>query len=658
MIPQNKQYRSNFIITDFYTNFDQITQKPHKKQPWLCRVLNKLQMLDPLVWAVLFLLSVLSSGLCFCVNALCHLLLEFRLNLPVLEPWYWNLVAWVCFSVIFGVLAGCCGKWISSEAEGSGIPEMKSILSGVHLSKHLNYKVLTAKFLGLVLATAAGLSIGNEGPFVHVSGIIANKVMKCSAFSELHNNKNLRKQILAASVGAGIAVAFGAPLGAAFFSIEVTATYYIVNHLWRGIYCAVICVVCFQLFELTKIIDLVDSTSFPDFKFTFELFNFLVLGMACGVMGFLFVCLAGKAVLLRVQNKFGVLHSRFFYILAVTSICAAVTFFLPYLRHPDKTVINHMFSSLDSDTSFWVYFCVKLCLTALSISLPVACGVFTPVFAAGACFGRFFGEVVSSLVEVQNQRIYSIVAAAALTSAVTQTVSVAIIVFELSGQINFLLPMLVGVMSAYLTSRGLGKSIYDVLMEIKRLPYLPFVKQENFYRLKAKDIVSPNFIWLYQTTSVFEVARTVLEAESFMLKVPVLSGSMELLGDLSIAELKNYLYKVYTIESFLLSERARVILDKCFISPSQLCLAENYQAIISSQDTSLEEFFNKETSFTETDPGPLAIPENTPLVKVHFLFLMLGPTQIYVEYKGKLKGILFRANIIGQNCNKNASIWK
>ena len=33
-----------------------------------------------------------------------------------------------------------------------------------------------AKLIGIISANAAGLSIGKEGPFVHISGIVANKL--------------------------------------------------------------------------------------------------------------------------------------------------------------------------------------------------------------------------------------------------------------------------------------------------------------------------------------------------------------------------------------------------------------------------------------------------------------------------------------------------
>ncbi len=54
---------------------------------------------------------------------------------------------------------------------------------------------------------------------------------------------------LGAGVAAGTAVVLGAPFGALVFSMEVTAAYYLVSNLWRGLLCCVVCVVSFVLFH-------------------------------------------------------------------------------------------------------------------------------------------------------------------------------------------------------------------------------------------------------------------------------------------------------------------------------------------------------------------------------------------------------------------------
>uniref|UniRef100_A0A3B5ADC5 Uncharacterized protein n=1 Tax=Stegastes partitus TaxID=144197 RepID=A0A3B5ADC5_9TELE len=54
---------------------------------------------------------------------------------------------------------------------------------------------------------------------------------------------------------------------------------------------------------------------------------------------------------------------------------------------------------------------------------------------------------------------YAVIGAAALTGAVTHTVSTAVICFELTGQISHILPMMVAVILANMVAQGLQPSL-------------------------------------------------------------------------------------------------------------------------------------------------------------------------------------------------------
>lgn len=72
-------------------------------------------------------------------------------------------------------------------AAGSGIPEIKTILSGFVIHGYLGGRVLFTKSLGLALSVASGLSLGKEGPFVHIASCIGNIVSRFS--SKYENNE-------------------------------------------------------------------------------------------------------------------------------------------------------------------------------------------------------------------------------------------------------------------------------------------------------------------------------------------------------------------------------------------------------------------------------------------------------------------------------------
>lgn len=80
---------------------------------------------------------------------------------------------WVTTSTVLIMFASGFVHLVAPQAVGSGIPEMKTVLRGVVLHEYLTLRTLIAKIVGLTFTLASGLPLGREGPFVHISSIIA-----------------------------------------------------------------------------------------------------------------------------------------------------------------------------------------------------------------------------------------------------------------------------------------------------------------------------------------------------------------------------------------------------------------------------------------------------------------------------------------------------
>lgn len=107
---------------------------------------------------------------------------------------------------------------------GSGISEVKCILSGFVIHGYLGFWTLFTKSVGLTLSVASGLSLGKEGPFVHIASCVGNIV--CRVFPKYETNESKRREILSCACAAGVAVAFGAPVGGVLFSLEEVSYYF------------------------------------------------------------------------------------------------------------------------------------------------------------------------------------------------------------------------------------------------------------------------------------------------------------------------------------------------------------------------------------------------------------------------------------------------
>jgi chloride channel 2 len=145
--------------------------------------------------------------------------------------------------------------------------------------------------------------------------------------------------------------------------------------------------------------------------------------------------------------------------------------------------------------------------TVVAVALPIPAGVFFPVFIIGAGFGRLVGELMDfTFVDgINGQKIspggYAVVGAAAMAGGVTHTISTSVIVFELTGQITHILPVMISVLVSVAVASLIQPSFYDSIIQLKELPFLPDLKIHKYYNLYAKDIMRKDLLYItYQST--------------------------------------------------------------------------------------------------------------------------------------------------------------
>jgi chloride channel 3/4/5 len=124
------------------------------------------------------------------------------------------------------------------SAAGSGVAEIRVIVSGFVLHGYLGLKTLTIKMLALILSVASGLSVGKEGPYVHIATCIGN--ISCRLFPKYNHNDMKRREALSAAAASGVAVAFGAPIAGVLFSLEEVSYYFPPKTLFRTFFCCIV----------------------------------------------------------------------------------------------------------------------------------------------------------------------------------------------------------------------------------------------------------------------------------------------------------------------------------------------------------------------------------------------------------------------------------
>ncbi|XP_067379242.1 chloride channel protein 1-like isoform X1 [Channa argus] len=571
---------------------------------------------------------------------------ELRGNIPL------QYLAWVSYPLIFILFSSIFCHLVSPQAIGSGIPELKTILRGVVLKEYLTLKAFIAKVIGLTAALGSGMPVGKEGPFVHIASICAAVLSRFMYFfSGVYQNPYCYTDILTVGCAVGVGCCFGTPLGGVLFSIEVTSTYFAVRNYWRGYFAATFSAFIFRVLSVFNkdavTITALFRTNFRmDFPFDLqELPAFAIIGISCGFLGAFFVYLNRQVVLFmrrpNAMTRF-LTKRRLVFPAVVTLIIATLTFppgfgqFMAGELMP-RECINSLFDNftwtkisgsplpvglgrsaawLHPDVSVFVilllFFIMKFWMSAVATTMPVPSGAFMPVFILGAAFGRLVGEVMATLFphgivfDGILYRIipggYAVIGAAALTGAVTHTVSTAVICFELTGQISHILPMMVAVILANMVAQGLQPSLYDSIIQVKKLPYLPELGFGHMsqYNIFVEDIMVREVKFI-SSQSTYREVKLLLDSSSLK-SIPLVDSkdSMILLGSVDRLEL------LALCDWWLSPERRLLMQGRSLQEQSQRHSWESFAFVDEEEENDVE----KGTPVQEERNGPLPPPKS------------------------------------------------
>uniref|UniRef100_A0A8C0UV22 Chloride voltage-gated channel 2 n=1 Tax=Cyanistes caeruleus TaxID=156563 RepID=A0A8C0UV22_CYACU len=520
-------------------------------------------------------------------------------------------MAWVTYPTVLITFSAGFTQILAPQAVGSGIPEMKTILRGVVLKEYLTLKTFVAKVIGLTCALGSGMPLGKEGPFVHIASMCAALLSRfLSLFGGFYENEARNIEMLAAACAVGVGCCFAAPIGGVLFSIEVTSTFFAVRNYWRGFFAATFSAFIFRVLAVwnkdEETITALFKTRFRlDFPFDLqELPAFAVIGIASGFGGALFVYLNRKIVqFMRRQktiNRF-LMKKRLLFPALVTLIISTLTFppgfgqfMAGQLTQKDTLVTlfdNQTWAKQGISDEFeylgileaWrhprsnvfvtlvVFILMKFWMSALATTIPVPCGAFMPVFVIGAAFGRLVGESMAAWfpdgihTDSNIYRIvpggYAVVGAAALSGAVTHTVSTAVIVFELTGQISHILPVMIAVILANAVAQSLQPSLYDSIIRIKKLPYLPELGwgHHEKYSVRVEDIMVRDIRYVTLNCKYRDLQQVLHSTKMKNLPLVESAESMILLGSIERTQVGALLSSQLSPQRRLLALRQKVL---------------------------------------------------------------------------------------------------
>ncbi|PIA14274.1 hypothetical protein COEREDRAFT_47288 [Coemansia reversa NRRL 1564] len=577
---------------------------------------------------------------------------------------------------------------------GSGIPEVKSILAGFVIHGFLGVRILIVKTFGLILCCASGIMAGKEGPMVQIASSLGN--ISTRIFDKYYKNEAKKREIISAAAAAGVSVAFGAPIGGVLFSLEEVSYFFPNKTMLRSLTCALVAALMLKAYDPFGTGKLVLFQTTYDMEYHwFEMLAFVIIGVFGGLYGALF-CRLNMAVN-RLRKATWVGRYPIVEVVAITTLTLVCSYRNPFTRIGLGELVGSLFQECpastvgrfsgigggadDDESAVERLLCVTsnqlseylplLSLLAFALlnraffaivtfGCKVPSGLVLPSMSIGAIFGRLVGTYVEYLTRVHAGKsvfahcpadsrcvipgIYALVGAGAtLTGATHTTIAVVAILMELTGNLIYTLPVLVGVMTArwiaeYFNSSG----IYDMLLEHAGHPYFDTKTQyihtcRTAAELMQTDLETICIDYSNENTLGLLSARLARISERGMADggFPIINSHGHLLGWIACAELDHR------------NSRSSCANEGNGIAATNALQEEQPQCL--TQDTiSMPHFKDRPNDFTPfVDQTPLTISANSPIELVANLLGRLGISYLCVTDGGTFCGVIFKKAYIG-----------
>ncbi|XP_076820121.1 H(+)/Cl(-) exchange transporter 6-like [Clavelina lepadiformis] len=565
-------------------DYDQCYNKPYRKMTEdLIQQGSKWYSMkkEALSWLSIFFVGFFTALVAFFIDAITRLLTEWKLStvtntMETCSHWGClsnSLGILILFNASFVLVAAALVVFGEPLAAGSGIPEIKCYLNGVKVQHVIRLWTLFCKAVGVLFSVSGGLLVGKEGPMIHSGGVIGAGVPQFESLSfrkfklkiPFFRSDREKRDFVSAGAAAGVAAAFGAPIGGVLFSLEEGSSFWNQSLTWKTLFCTMT-----STFTLNFFLSGTEYSSWGSFYqnglLTFGLFQcppdnkkchlwtagdlliFILIGCGGGFFGMVFNFINTKLTLFRLKyivkmHKF----VRIFEALLIGVVTTLVLFLTPAFIGECKDIVPPQNSSFgvtgNSDVqrflcqngtyndmaslffntqeeaikqlfhnsgeysllTLGLFFLLFYLLCCWTYGSSVPSGLFVPCILCGAAYGRFVATVLQKFFGMEHIYLgtFSLIGAAAfLGGVVRMTISLTVILIECTNEISLSLPIMVTLMVAKWIGDLGNVGLYDIHINLKHVPLLEWEAPHLALNYTAADIMNTRLSFVYPYTRV------------------------------------------------------------------------------------------------------------------------------------------------------------
>ena len=580
-------------------------------------------------WSNSTFIGVIVGSVAFAMMRLIDMLYTWRVDTILTKlnfPFVVRTVFFCLASALFALTSASL-TLIEPTAAGAGVFYVVAELNGVSSPKAISLKSGIVKIIGTIFSVSSGLAVGPEGPLVHIGAIIG------SAFARGGSGRRQWRalgdsdfrDILSSGAAAGLASAFGSPIGGVLFSSEEASSFWSHDTTRKALVCSTLAV--FVLAALNGSIGRPFGLLQLDFAEEekhwelFELGAFLLLAILSGILGAMITVAVSKVARCRPNSKIGRVGEATLvaFMICVTQLLLSIflgrciqynttdtrkTFptsigvalscdiekegsyndLASLLLGSRDNNLKYLLSGRAKDaTSIWILiysFLFQLVAIVFSAECALPAGLFLPTLTWGAMLGNIFCKVGEILLKRNlSGGAYALVGAtAALAGVFRGSISLVVIILEGTSQLNFLLPLLLCVFVANKFASFIAPSFYESQLKRRNIPYLHALPpkeacvSETEATLTAGDIcAAPAVVFqeIERVSNIEEILKTTTH-NGFPIVKNVGYGKKRLIGLILRSQLLTLLSRRAFIENIIFYEQEGENNQESAISSSSL----------------------------------------------------------------------------------------
>lgn len=398
-------------------------------------------------------------------------------NFEALEP-YLRFIA----PVTGGLVVGLVFSYLSKDAQKVGVIRVLERLN-FH-EGHLKLRNVGTQFLMGVVSLVSGQSAGREGPAVHI-GAACNSYL--GRRFRLPNNSI--RVLVGCGSAAAISASFNTPIAGVIFAMEVVMMEYTIAGFTPVILASVSAAVISRMVygaETAFAVPPLSIESLWDIPFT------ILMGVILGSMAALYIRITSYCARFR---HYHVLPRA----LVAGAITGTIALAIPSIMGVGYDSVNQALLGNLGLAVLCALAIGKLLATAIPVGLGMPYGFIGPVMVVGASAGGALGLIGSAILPeyASDAGLYSMLGMGAMMGAVLNAPLAALMaLMELTGNPNIILPAMLIIVVANLTTRVLFKqqSIFNILLAAQGIQLREVPVLQALSRVGAVSLLNEKFV--------------------------------------------------------------------------------------------------------------------------------------------------------------------